>query len=467
MAEKKSHDLVVIGAGPGGYVAAIRAAGLGLSVGLIEKENLGGTCLNVGCIPTKTLLANTQTLKKIKDAKEFGIVIGNITFDFSKMTARKNRVVEGLRTSLEGLIKAHKITTYRGVGKYTTPREIKVTGQDNVILKAPKSIIATGSEPLDLKAFPCDHKKVFNSTSILDLTSLPKKIAIVGGGYIGCEFASLYAEMGVEVVILEALSSILPLQPTSISEALTKAYDGQKIEMQTNVFVQEIDRKGKGVKVILAGGKSVDADIALVAVGRKIVSNSLGLEKAGVAISEKGEVIVNDLMETNVPGIYAIGDVVGKWMLAHVASHQGIVAAENVAGHEKEIHYNAVPAVIFTTPEIAMVGMSIKEAIDAGHAATVGKYPFQVLGKSQATHETEGFVQIVTDKNTGQVLGAQVVGSEASVLIGEMTLAIQNELTLDCVIETIHAHPTVAEAWLEAALLARETPIHFPPQAKK
>ena len=467
MAEKKEFDVAVIGAGPGGYVAAIRAAQNGAKVALIEKKDLGGVCLNVGCIPTKTLLATNDILHKINDAKEFGINVENISFDFEKIKNRKDNVVKGIRNSLEGLIKSNGIEIIRGKAEFTSPEELKITGENTFLVKAKKYIIATGSEPLDIKAFPCDGKRIHNSSSILELTSLPKSLAIVGGGYIGCEFASLYASLGVKVIILEALESIVSAQGKMIADTLTKAFQKQGIDIQTNVFVQGIDSKKDGLTINLAGGKTVDAEMALVSVGRKLNSNNLELMKASVATDDSGTIIVNDKMETSTPNIYAIGDVTGKWLLAHVASHQGMVAADNATGHNKKMHYYAVPAVIFTTPEIAMVGMTLEQAAEEGYSPTVGKFPFQALGKSQASHQTEGFAQIISDKKTKQILGAQIIGHEASALIGEMTLAIQNELTVDCVIDTIHAHPTVAEAWLEAALLANETPIHFPPKKKK
>jgi dihydrolipoamide dehydrogenase len=463
MTEKKVFDIAVIGSGPGGYVAAIKAAQNGKKVALIEKGYLGGTCLNVGCIPTKTLLANASVMQKIKHAADFGITTGPVSFNFGKMKERKDTVVAKIRKSLEGLLQSNGIVILRGQAEFLSPQELKVKGHDNWIVRAEKIIIATGSEPLDIPAFPCDHKFVFNSTSILELTSLPKTLAIIGGGYIGCEFASLYAELGVKVVILEALPSIVSLQGKAISEALTAAFKKQGIDVQTNVFVEGV-KKGA---VKLRDKPSLPCDAVLVSVGRKTVSQGLALEKAGVLVTDRGVIPVNEKMETNVPGIYAIGDVTGKYMLAHVASHQGIIAAANAIGQEAEMRYNAVPAVIFTMPEIATVGMTLEQAQEAGYAATVGKFPFLALGKSAATLETDGFAQVITDKKTGAILGAQVVGAEAATLVAEMALAIANELTVDCLTDTIHAHPTVAEAWLEAALLANETPIHFPPKIKR
>lgn len=464
--ERKKFDVVVIGAGPGGYVAAIKAAQNGKTVALIEKSFLGGTCLNVGCIPTKTLLANAEVMHKIKMAEQYGIMTGNVTFNFLKMKTRKDQVIEGMRKGLGGLMKSNQIQVFEGKAEFTSPTELKVIGNDSLIIDADNVIIATGSEPLDIPAFPCDHTRIMNSTSILDLTQLPKSLAIIGGGYIGCEFAALYAEFGVKVTILEALPSILSLQGKDIAQALTQAFEKKGIDIQTGVLVEGIDHAGDGVSIKLKGKEPLQADLALVAVGRKVNTQGLGLEKAGVQVGEKGAILVNEKMQTNVPGIYAIGDVTGQFLLAHVASHQGIVAASNIIGHEMDMHYNAVPAVIFTTPEIATVGMTLEQAKEAGRDAKIGKFPFNVLGKSVATLETEGFAQVVIDNKTKEILGAQVVGHDAATLIAEITLAISNELPAECVFDTIHAHPTIAEAWMEAALIANETPIHMPPKRK-
>lgn len=466
MTTRKKFDVAVIGGGPGGYVAAIQAVQLGKSVALIEKDFLGGTCLNVGCIPTKTLLASSSLLKKIKQAEEFGIIVGEVRFEYLKIKERKDRVLQKIRTSLEGLIRANQIPIFSGKASFESPYELKIQGKDNLFVQAEKIIIATGSEAVNIPKFPWDHKKIFNSSSILDITKVPKKLIIVGGGYIGCEFASLFAELESEVVLLEAFDSLVPLLGSSASQALTDAFRKQGIQVRTSVVVETITPTSSGIVAQLAGGEKIEAEMALVAVGRKPFVQGLQLEKAGVATTEKGFIMVDDQLQTNVDGIYAIGDVTGKWMLAHVASHQGMVAAKNACGHKETMYYHAVPSVVFTEPEIATVGITLEEALKKGYAATSGKFPFQVLGKSLAAGETQGFAQIVTDKNTHQILGAQVVGHEASNLIGEITLAIQNELTLECLIETIHAHPTVAEAWLEAALIANETPIHAIPRKR-
>ncbi len=468
--EKKSprqFDVIVLGAGPGGYPAAIKAAQNGKSVALVEAKDLGGTCLNRGCIPSKTLIANAEVLHKIQAANDFGITVGNVHFDYNQMVDRKDDVVNKIRKSLEGLILANKITIIRGFGKFTSPTTIKVTGHDNIEIEAKKIIIATGSEPRQIPAFPFDYKKIHDSTSLLEMRKLPKKLAIIGGGVIGCEFASLYATLGVEVTILEMLPRILPMEAESVSTALTKAFLNKGIAIHTGVTVEGIDTSGKGVNVKISGSKGIAADMALVAVGRKLNTANIGLEKAAVHVLDNGMVAVNEKMETSVPGIYAIGDIASKWWLAHVATHQGIVAANNATGHPAAMHYNAVPSVIFTEPEIATVGLSLEQSIEKGYNAVLGNFPFQALGKSQAAMHTDGFAQVVLDKATGQILGAQVVGYEAATLIAQMTTAITNELTVECITETIHAHPTISEAWMEAAFIGENAPLHWPPKPSK
>ncbi len=463
-----TFDIAVIGGGPGGYPAAIRAAQLGKKVALIEAKELGGTCLNRGCIPSKTLIAHAEALKKIQEAPEFGIIIeGKVSFDFAKIVKRKDDVVTRVRKSLEGLIASNQITLFRGFGAFESPRQIKVTGKDNATVRADKIIIATGSEPKSFPAFPFDNERVMDSTAMLEMKELPKKLIIVGGGIVGCEFASLYQIFGVDVTLIEMMPRILPLESEAVSAALTKAFKRKGIKIETNVLVQGIEKTKSGISTKLSGNKNLEGDMALVAIGRQMNTSGIGLDKAGVKVDESGMIPVNVKMETNVNGIYAIGDIATKWWLAHVASHQGLVAANNACGKESMMHYNAVPSVIFTEPEIGTVGLSLEQAIKEGYAATLGAFPFQALGKSQATLQTDGFGQIVIDKKTGQILGAQVVGHDASTLIAEMAVAVANELTVESVMETIHAHPTVAEVWLEAALVANETPLHFPPKTAK
>ena len=464
MSEQKKFDIVVIGAGPGGYVAAIKAAQTGAKVALVERDQLGGTCLNYGCIPTKTLIAGADIVYNIKRASDFGVTVGEVSFDYGKMKERKDGVVSKIRSSLEGLIRSNKIEIIMGSAEFVDARHLKVSGDTPCMLETDKVIIATGSKPMDIPALPCDHKKVFNSTSVLEMTTLPKSMVIVGGGYIGCEFASLYGELGVEVTIVEALDRIVAAQGHSVSDALSKAFAKRGIKIETGISVKEIRDVAAGLEVELSDGRVLNSETALISIGRSVVSDSLKIQNAGLSVGERGVIDVDGRMQTGVDGIYAIGDVTGKLMLAHVASHQGIVAAQNACGKPAFMHYHAVPAVIFTSPEIAMVGMNIEEAKEEGFAAKSSKFPMQALGKAQATRDVDGFVEIVVDSGSKQILGAQVVGHGAADLISEMALAIQNELTVDCVLETIHAHPTIAEAWLEASLIANDTPIHFPPK---
>lgn len=457
-------DVAVIGGGPGGYPAAIKAAQMGKKVALIEAGQLGGTCLNRGCIPSKALINCAEQLHNLKRAQEFGIHVDGYTFNFAQMVQRKNQIVDRVRRGLEGLIAANRITLFKGYGKLNGPQRIKISGEKTEEISAEKIILATGSEPREMSQFPFDRIRIHDSTSLLEISELPKKLVIVGGGIIGCEFASLYREFGVEVTILEALERIIPMECPSVSNALHRAFIKRGIAVETSVFVEAIQNTGKEVLVKLAGGKELHADIALVATGRQLNTSKLGLDTVNLVLQENGMVEVNDKMESSVSGIYAVGDIASKWWLAHVASHQGLVAATNACGGSMKMHYNAVPSVIFTSPEIATVGYSLEEALRLGFHATLGAFPFQALGKSQATLQTEGFAQVVQDKKTGQILGAQVVGHQASVLIAEMAIAIAHEMTIESVTHTIHAHPTVAEVWLEAALVAAEEPLHLPPK---
>jgi len=460
-------DVIVLGAGPGGYPAAIKAAQNGKKVALIEAKELGGTCLNRGCIPSKVLISNAETLKHIKDASEFGISTGNIDFDYSKMADRKDSIVNKTRKGLEGLIKSNDITIIQGFGTFISPNELEVSGQETVIIQGEKIIIATGSEPKTIAAFPFDYKRIHDSTSLLEMKTLPKSLVIIGGGVIGCEFASLYNTLGVKVTIIEMMPSIIPMESANVSSTLTRAFEKKGIQVYTDKKVLSVKNEGEFVLVELENQPAIQADIALIAVGRQLNTSNIGLDKAGVTIDKKTGIIdVNDKMETNVPGIYAIGDIASKWWLAHVATHQGLVAAANASGKEACMHYNAIPSVIFTDPEIGTVGLSLEAAKEKGYNAQTGAFPFQALGKSQVLHQTDGFAQIVIDKDTGEILGAQVVGYEASSLIAQMALAITNELTVESIIETIHAHPTISEAWMEAAFLSIGEPLHLPPKMK-
>jgi dihydrolipoamide dehydrogenase len=461
--DKKKFDIVVLGGGVGGYPAAIRTAQYGKSVALIEAKEMGGTCLNRGCIPSKALIAGAEFVGRLKDASEFGVHIPSVDFDYAQLAHHKDRVVEKMLKGLEGLIAANKITVFRGFGKLTSPHEIKITGQDNLSVTADKIIIATGSEPRNFSAFPFDYQRIHDSTSLLALTALPKKILIIGGGVIGCEFASMYANLGVDVTILELLPRIISTEAQEISQALTRAFNKKGIKVETNVKVLKIEQRPTGIEAIVEGRRTFTADCCLVAVGRTLNTKDIGLEKAGVLVQDNGLIAVNDKMETSVDGIYAVGDIASKWLLAHVATHQGIIAAENACGRHALMDYRAIPSVIFTDPEIGSVGLSSEEVTKRGYKAKVSTVPFQALGKSQATLHTDGFAQIVSDEKTGEILGAQAIGFEAATLIAQMTMAITNELTVESVAETIHAHPTISEAWGEAAFIAEGLPVNMPP----
>lgn len=329
--EQRKFDIAVLGGGPGGYPAAIRAAQLGKSVALIEAKDLGGTCLNRGCIPSKALIAGAEFASRLKEAPSFGIDIPGFKVNYGRLAQHKDQVVKKMKNGLEGLISANKIIVFRGIGKFVSPHEIKVMGQDNALITADKIIIATGSEPRNFQAFPFDYERIHDSTSLLALTSLPNKILIVGGGVIGCEFASLYANLGVDVTILELLPRIISTEAPEISQALTKAFIKKGIKVETSVKVLKIERDAKGVVASIEGGRTFSADCCLVAVGRSLNTKDIGLERVGVLVQDNGMVAVNEKMETSVDGIYAVGDIASKWWLAHVATHQGIVAAKILA----------------------------------------------------------------------------------------------------------------------------------------
>jgi len=462
--EEKKFDVIIIGSGPGGYPAAIKLAQNGKKVALVEAQELGGTCLNRGCIPTKALIANAEVLSHIRKAKDFGIQVDGVKVNFDSMQKTKDATVNNLRKSLEGLILANEITILKGWAKFISANKVEVAGV--CVASAPNIIIASGSEPKEIPAFAFDGNAIHSSTTILQLDKLPETMAVVGGGVIGCEFASLYSELGVKVVVIEMLDRIIPLESPALSQGLTKAFKARGIEIQTGVAVQSIKKNANGVLITLADKKEIAASCALIAIGRSLNSDKLGLEKAGVKV-EKGAIVVDESMKTSVPGIWAIGDVTGKSLYAHVATHQGLVAANNILGHKEQMNYDAVPGVIFTLPEIGSCGMTLEDAKKRGFQAKLTAYPFQALGKAQAAHQTEGFAQVVVDEKTGQILGGQVLGHEAGILLAPIAYAIANELTIECITDTIHAHPTLSEVWMEAAFLAQGMPLHYPPIPRK
>lgn len=462
----KKFDLVVIGSGPGGYVAAIRAGQLGMKTALIDRGALGGTCLNYGCIPTKTLIAHSEVYKTIQNAEMYGIDVKGVSFDFAKMKGRKDEVIKQLQSGIRTLLKASNVTYIEGTGSFVSSKEILVMGDKPERLETEKVLIATGSVPTKISPCPVDGKLIHDSTTILELKKLPKHLIVLGAGYIGCEFASLYSALGVKITMIEALPGILWLQGKTVSAHMTNVFKSKGIDLKTDVLLQNCKTTASGVEAELSDGSKVSGDMLLVSVGRSPYTENLGLDKIGLGLTDRGFIDVDDHMRTPVPNIFAIGDVTGKVMLAHVASEQGIAAVENMAGHDIAMDYSAVPAVVFTDPEIATTGLTLEDA--KAKCSTVDKFvfPFAALGKAKAAQHEEGFFEIYADPKSGKIYGATVIGDNASNLISDMTLAVRNELTIGCITETIYAHPTLAEGWMEVANLARGLPIHLPAKPK-
>lgn len=458
--------IAVIGAGPGGYVAALRARQLGARVTLIERERVGGVCLNWGCIPTKALLRTAEVLHTAREAEKFGVKTGTVELDWKKAQERKDQVVAQLVGGVEVLLQKAGIEIIQGEARFSEPWKLHVsTAQGVEVLRPTRIIIAAGSSPITLPIPGIDLPQVIGSTEALSLQELPRRLLIIGGGAIGVEFAALFGICGVEVTLVELLPRLVPTVDHDIGEALAWTLSQQGIAVHTSSRVTRIvPAAGGGVTCSVEGPQGafdVTVDNVLLAVGRKPNVEGLALDVAGIHYSAKG-IAVNDRMETNVPGIYAIGDVVGGSMLAHVAMRQGVVAAENACGKESFMNYKAVPACIFTIPEAATVGMSEEQARQAGHDVMVGKFALVNNGKAVAAGEFNGFIKIVADRRFGEILGLHIVGPHASDLILEGSLAINLEATLEEIDTTIHAHPTLGEAIVEAALAAQGRALHVP-----
>ncbi|GAV26481.1 dihydrolipoyl dehydrogenase [Carboxydothermus islandicus] len=455
------YDVAILGGGPGGYVAAIRAAQLGLTVAVVEKDELGGTCLNRGCIPTKALVSVAERLHQIKNSEVFGIEVSGYNFNFKKAAERKNQVVERLVKGIHYLFKKNKITLIKGTGRLTGKNEITVETSDGLEkVEAKNIILATGSKPALIPALGYDGERVITSDEALNLEKLPAEMVIIGGGVIGSEFATIFSEMGVKVAIVELLPSILANTDKEVSRYLTTLFKKRGIQVKTKVAVKEV-KKGEKITVVLENGEELITDMVLISIGRVLNTRNIGLEEVGVALGPKGEVLVDEYLRTNVENIYAIGDITGKMQLAHVASAQGIRVVENLVGEPKPMSYDVVPGCIFTLPEIAMVGLTSQEAEEKGIKIITGKFPFQASGKAVAMEETEGFVKIIADFYTHRILGGHIVGPHATDLIGEIALAVQKGLTLEEVAHTIHAHPSLPEAVMEAAEAALNRAIHI------
>ena len=464
-----AFDIVVIGAGPGGYPAAIRAAQLGASVALVEKEEMGGTCLNWGCIPTKTLIASSELFARIKSAATMGLRVENASFDYAAMADRKDQVVAKLRNGIKQLLKANGVTVFQGSASFRSRNQIQVEspgpGAETVTLNAGKTIICTGAASA-MPGFLPRHERIMESRAFLNLRALPASTLILGAGVIGCEFACMLAQLGVKVTMVELLEDIVAVVDADVRRELRRHMEKTLgIRILTGVTLENVTADDRGVRG-RAGQENLEADLLLVSLGRKPVTSSLKLESAGLAPNDRGFLDVDAYGRTSVATIYAVGDVTGGPQLAHAATAQGLVAAENACGRYLHKNETLIPNCIFTTPEIGTVGLGEQEAQQQGRKIKTGKYLFAALGKALAIGEPIGFVKWVADAETNQLLGAHAVGPHATDIIAEAVVAIRAELTAADLAHTVHAHPTLAEAWMEAAHALVGEPIHSAPPRK-
>jgi dihydrolipoamide dehydrogenase len=455
----ESFDVVVVGGGPGGYVAALRAAQLGARTAIVEKDRMGGTCLVRGCIPTKALLQSSEVYTMARGGQPFGLVADRIGFDWPVAQKRKTAVVDQLVKGVEGLLKAGGVTSFKGAARLAGKGAVEVGGEQ---VRAKDIVIATGSA---IARIPLPGAELtIDSDQILELKEVPQRLAVIGGGVVGMEFAAMFAALGSKVTVLEMLPQVLAMVDADLVNVYTKHLAGLGGEIHTSSKVSEVVRAGGGLQVRFStGGEGgvIDADQVLLAVGRVAYTQGLDAEQAGVKL-DRGRVVVDERLHTDADGIWAIGDVIGGIMLAHVASYEGVCAVENIAGHSPRVpDYHAAPNCVYTDPEIAHVGLGEKEAKEKGIAVKVGRFPFAAAGRALTLGQTEGFVKVLADPESGKILGAHIIGPRATDLIAEATLAIQNELTLEQVDLTIHAHPTLPESFLEAALAAQGRAIHI------
>lgn len=462
-----TFDIVVIGTGPGGYPAAIRAAQLGASVAIIEKEQFGGTCLNWGCIPTKALIAAADLYQHIRHAEAVGITVKGAAIDYAAMIGHKNKVVEQLRNGVKQLLTANGVKQFAGTASFKDRNTIEISSSNGAtLLCARKTIIATGSTSA-VPGFLPKHRRVVESRGFLELDKLPESLLVLGGGYIGCELACMAAQCGVKVTIVELLEDILLLLDVDVRREV-RAHMEEKlgIRVLTGKALEKISADDKAVRG-KRGDETLEAKLLLVSVGRKPVTDGLKLENAGLKTNERGFIEADDYGRTSAATIYAIGDVTGKTQLAHYATAQAIAAASNACGQKLQKHDSLVPGVIFTSPEVALVGITEEEAKKQNRAVKTGKFRFSGLGRAMAVNETVGFVKWIADAATDQLLGAAAVGPHATELIAEAAMAIRAELTAAELGKTIHAHPTFSEAWMEAAHALHGDCIHAPPKRKK
>ncbi len=452
----KKYDLAVIGSGPCGYVAAIRAAQSGLKVCIFEKDDIGGVCLNWGCIPTKSLFASSTALYNIERASEFGIDVKGFELDFLKVNERKEMLVKKLASGIEMLMKARKIDILRGPAQLKS-KDIVVSGADEV--EAANILIATGSLPFELPGMSFDGRHILSSTDMLGLEEIPGDIVIVGGGVIGCEFASIFRAFGSRITIIEMMEQLLPNEDEEIAKEMLRSFKKRGIEILTGVKVETVEKKGQGVHLMLSTGKSISGSKVLICVGRSPNSRGFGIEDLGIEC-ERGWIKVDRLFRTNIKNIYAAGDCIGGILLAHVASREGISAVESILGNEPSLDYNVVPNCIFTQPEIASVGLTTKIAKNRGINARSRKFLFSGIGKAHVIGEIGGFIKLVVDAATDKILGAQIIGSHATELVAELSLSIQFGITSEGLARVIHAHPTLSEAVQEASEAMHNRAIH-------
>jgi len=461
-----SYDIIVLGSGPGGYVAAIRAAQLGMKVGIIEKENLGGICLNWGCIPTKALLKSAQVYEYLKHVDEYGLKAEAIDKDFEKVVARSRSVAENMSKGVAFLLKKNKIDVIDGFGKLLAGKKIEVTDKagEKIIYAAQNIIIATGARSRELPHIPIDGKKVIGYREALSLTTQPKSMIVMGSGAIGVEFAYFYNSMGTAVTIVEYLPNLVPLEDKDVSRAFARSLKKSKINIMTTAEVTAVDTSGKGVKATVKtkkGEQILEADLLLSAVGIKTNIENIGLEEVGI-ITDRDKIVVNDFYQTSVSGYYAIGDVVSGPALAHVASAEGITCVEKIAGLATDtIDYENIPGCTYAQPEIASVGYTEAQAIEKGFDIKVGKFPFTASGKAKAAGTPDGFVKVIFDAKYGEWLGCHMIGAGVTDMIAEAVVARKLETTGHDILKTIHPHPTMSEAVMEAVADAYDEVIHL------
>ena len=458
--------MVVVGSGPGGYVAAIRASQLGLKVGVIERESLGGICLNWGCIPTKALLKSAQVFEYFHHAADYGLTAEGVGFDFTKVVQRSRGIADGMSKGINFLFKKNKIETVMGVGKLVAPGQVEVIKADGTkeTVQAKSIILATGTRARQLPNLPIDDVKIIGYRKAMTLEQMPKRLVVVGSGAIGVEFAYFYRTMGAEVTIVEFLPRIVPIEDEEISRQMEKSYKKIGINILTNAEVTKVDTSGPGCLVTVKtakGEEQISCDIVLSAVGIQTNLENIGLEELGIKV-ERGRVVVDDFYQTNVPGVYAIGDIVPGPALAHVASAEGIICVEKIAGHHPEpLNYQNIPGCTYAQPEIASVGLTETEAKAKGYDILVGKFPFSASGKASAAGAKDGFVKVIFDKKYGEWLGAHMIGANVTELIAEVVVARKLETTGHEIIKSVHPHPTMSEAVMEATAAAYGEVIHL------